>query len=433
MLLLVCAAMKAQALTASYTTSAEVPVVSNGFTAAGQTVAFTLNYAPVPGTRLMVVNNTSLSFINGAFSNLTQGQAVTLTYAGVNYDFVADYYGGTGNDLVLHWKQTRLFGWGRDNMGNSVGVFGAPPTDTYRSVPRPMASLGVLEGKTVIRVATGAVHCLALCADGTLAAWGGNGHGQLGDNSNATRYTPVAVNRVSGVSALYGKTVVGIAAGSDHSLALCSDGTVAAWGLDGGEALGNGSGGSSLVPVAVNTTQGTSALYNKTVVSIAAADSHCVALCSDSTVVQWGQSLGGPTAPVLVNADVGVSALHSRTPLAIAANVFGGFVVCTDGAVAAWGSNNTFSRLGDNSTTDRAVPVLVNRDAGMSALYGKTVTSVKAGGHHALALCSDGTVVAWGYNGIANFDNGYSGMVGDGTYTQRSAPVLVSTTAPVRP
>jgi alpha-tubulin suppressor-like RCC1 family protein len=432
MVLLTCATMKAQALTATYTTGAEVPVVSGGFTATGQTVAFTLNYAPTPGTRLMVVNNTSLSFINGTFSNLAQGQAVTLSYAGVSYDFVADYYGGTGNDLVLHWKHTRLFGWGLNDLGTNVGVFGAPPgQNEYRPVPRPMDSLGVLEGKTVIRVATGAYHCLALCSDGTLATWGWNYHGQLGDNSTFSRNTPVAVNRVSGVSALYGKTVVGIAAGGYHCLALCSDGTVVGWGNDSYGALGNGSGGSSMVPVAVSTTLITSALYNKTVVSISAAGSHSVALCSDSTVVQWGFGLGAVQVqePVLVNADAGVSALHGRTPVAIAANAAGGFVVCTDGAVAAWGQNGQ-GLLGDNSTTERAVPVLVNRDAGVSALYGKTVTSMKPGASHALALCSDGTVVAWGYNGLLN-SNTPDGMIGDGTYTQRNAPVLVSTAAGV--
>ena len=43
---------------------------------------------------------------------------------------------------------------------------------------------------------------------------------------------PVAVNTASGVSALFGKTVVAVAAGDSHSLALCSDGTVAAWGYN---------------------------------------------------------------------------------------------------------------------------------------------------------------------------------------------------------
>jgi hypothetical protein len=53
---------------------------------------------------------------------------------------------------------------------------------------------------------------MELFSDGTLAAWGGR---YLGDNTNHTQYTaPVAVSIASGVSALYGKTVVAIAAGS---------------------------------------------------------------------------------------------------------------------------------------------------------------------------------------------------------------------------
>ena len=56
-----------------------------------------------------------------------------------------------------------------------------------------------------------------------------NQYGQLGDTTTTDRYLPVAVNTNSGV-ALFGKTVVAVAAGHSHSLALCSDGTVAAWG-----------------------------------------------------------------------------------------------------------------------------------------------------------------------------------------------------------
>ena len=88
---------------ATYITGAEVPVSSNGFTATGQTVNFTLNYAPTTGTQLMVVQNTGPGIIRGTFSNLAQGQTVALSYGGVTYNFVANYYGGKGNDLVLLW------------------------------------------------------------------------------------------------------------------------------------------------------------------------------------------------------------------------------------------------------------------------------------------------------------------------------------------
>ena len=93
----------AAVVNATYTTGAEVPVSSNGFTATGETVNFTLNYAPSPGTQLMVVQNTAPGIIRGTFSNLAQGQIVALSYGGLTYHFVANYYGGAGNDLVLLW------------------------------------------------------------------------------------------------------------------------------------------------------------------------------------------------------------------------------------------------------------------------------------------------------------------------------------------
>ncbi len=264
-------------LTAIYTTGNEVPRTANGYNAAGNTVNFTLNYAPAAGTQLMVVKNTGTGFISGTFSNLAQGQAVVLSYNGVTYNFVANYYGGTGNDLVLVWKGTRAFAWG----DNSAGQLGNNSTTTSR-VPVAMDQTGVLAGKTVVTVAAGFWHSLALCSDGTVAAWGWNDYGQLGNNSTTDSPVPVAVTN-SGV--LAGKTVVAVAAGDRHSLALCSDGTVAAWGSNSDGRLGNNSGADSLVPVAVDRS---GVLAGKTVVAIAAGYLHSVALCSDGTVAAWG-------------------------------------------------------------------------------------------------------------------------------------------------
>ncbi len=102
---------------ANYSSATDVPLTANGFTATGYSVYFTLNYAPAPGTTLTVVNNTGLSFINGTFSNLAQGQPVALTFGGITYSFVANYYGGTGNDLVLQWAANRPLAWGLNGSG----------------------------------------------------------------------------------------------------------------------------------------------------------------------------------------------------------------------------------------------------------------------------------------------------------------------------
>ena len=62
----------------------------------------------------------------------------------------------------------------------------------------------------------------------------------------------------------------------------------------------------------------------------------------------------------------------------------------------------------------------VDTNSGISVLYSKTVVEIAAGARHSVALCSDGTVAAWGYNAC--------GQLGDNTITNRLVPVAVDTT-----
>jgi alpha-tubulin suppressor-like RCC1 family protein len=77
----------------------------------------------------------------------------------------------------------------------------------------------------VIKIAAGSDHSLALKDDGTVWAWGDDGRGQLGnDEKREDQPTPMPVIGLTDVMA--------IAAGQFHSLALKSDATVWAWGMD---------------------------------------------------------------------------------------------------------------------------------------------------------------------------------------------------------
>lgn len=93
----------AQEVKGTYVTGTEIPVTSEDFTAEGKTIDLALNFAPEPGAQLTVVRNTGSGIIRGRFDNLAQGQTIALGYAGITYHFVANYYGGNGNDLVLLW------------------------------------------------------------------------------------------------------------------------------------------------------------------------------------------------------------------------------------------------------------------------------------------------------------------------------------------
>ena len=148
----------AATLNAIYNSASDVPVTAKGYTANGNTVSFALNFAPAVGTDLMVVSNTALGFIVGAFSNLTNGQPVALSYSGTTYSFVANYYAGSGNDLVLVWARNRAVAWGYNyegQLGNNSGA------DSPLTVS--VTATGVLAGKTVVALAAGEYHSLALC------------------------------------------------------------------------------------------------------------------------------------------------------------------------------------------------------------------------------------------------------------------------------
>ncbi len=99
-------------------------------------------------------------------------------------------------------------------------------------------------------IACGAVNTIALKADSTVLAWGYGGSGVLGDGTTIfLNPNPVPVVGLT--------SIVSIACGSGHSLALKSDGTLWSWGGNGYGQLGNGTWSTAgcmcdSVPVQVN-------------------------------------------------------------------------------------------------------------------------------------------------------------------------------------
>ncbi|MEZ0275090.1 MAG: choice-of-anchor D domain-containing protein, partial [Roseimicrobium sp.] len=345
-------------LMATYNSATDVAIAANGFAAAG-TVNFDLNYAPTAGTSLMVVKNTGLDFISGAFDNLAQGQKVALIFNGVSYNFVANYYGGTGNDLVLQWANMGPLLWGRQtfDVRNTRPPFVAIAAGDDHTVALKRDGTVVVWGdgasgqakvpeglSGVIAVAAGAEHSVALKGDGTVVAWGADSWGQ--------RTIPTGL---VGVTA--------IAACANHTVALKSDGTVVAWGSD--------TVGQSTIPSGLSG-----------VIAIAAGGSHTVALTNEGNVVAWGYDAEGQaTVPAGLGGVIAIAAGHSHT-----------VALKSDATVAAWGMNDF------GQTT---VP------AGLSG-----VITMSAGVSHTVAVKSDGTVVGWGResNGQTTLPPGQSGV-----------------------
>ncbi|MDP2709885.1 MAG: RHS repeat-associated core domain-containing protein [Solirubrobacteraceae bacterium] len=247
-------------------------------------------------------------------------------------------------------------------------------------------------------VAAGGNHSLALLHDRTLRAWGSNDDGELGDGTTIQRSSPVAVSGLTGVSA--------IATGPSNSVAVAS-GALYAWGENFLQQVGDGTTIDRHAPVAVVGATGT-------FTAVAQGANHTLALSSTGTVWSWGLGTNGqlgrsPASGTGDPPDV-IPGLTNIVEVAAA----GDWSMARDdlGRVWTWG-RNTDGQLGRNcifgTCIDSAVPGMI---AGLSEM-----NAVAAGESHGLAIAGDDTARAWGANS--------SGQLGDGTTTQRDAPVAV--------
>ena len=296
-------------------------------------------------------------------------------------------------------------------------------------------SEAVIAPKKVANVAVGTNHMLAVLEDGSLWAWGKNDVGQLGDGTTTNRSTPVKV--MDGV--------VRVAAGQDYTLAILEDGSLWAWGANGVGQLGDGTTKLRITPVKIMDG----------VKEVSASNTYAAAVKTDGTLWCWGQNSWGLGDGTMEN-----TRLSPVQILSDVEHVYTGFsaamVLKTDGSLWGWGIG--FLVTGDSSKTYRyPVPILSNtlkpseaapgvthvvfcaeeqlyskggndygqvgdgttefRSAMVGLLFMDTVTSVKTGGNHNVAIKRDGSLWAWGRND--------DGQVGNNTTEHVTEPCQV--------
>ncbi len=252
------------------------------------------------------------------------------------HSFLANATGGN-HGLALK-ADGSAWAWG----AAASGVLGDNQTATNRSSPT-----SVLGAHSFVQTAAGNVHSLALKQDnGTVWVWGLGTSGQCGDNTAASKSSPVSV--------LGAHSFNYIASGNSHCLGLkANNGTAWSWGL-------NTSGGQIGDNSAANRSSPTSVVGAHSFVQIAGGNTHSVALKQDGTVWTWGTNTSGQIGDnTATDRSSPVSIVGGHAFINIAAGQNYSIALKADGSTWTWGLA-TNGRLGDNQTSaSRSSPVSV--------------------------------------------------------------------------
>ena len=200
------------------------------------------------------------------------------------------------------------------------------PTAPVVTNPSFRANVAASTVSGYAQVSAGSYHSCAVRTDGSLVCWGANGAGQT---------TPPAGNNFAQVSA-----------GGYHTCALRTDGSIACWGWN--------QSGQATAPTETDFTQ-----------LSAGGQTNC-AIRMDASMACWGNNNNGLASP------------PAGTFIQVSVGGLQACAVRTDGSLICWG-DNAFGQTTPPS--------------------GNNFEQVSSGGSHICALRTSGSLVCWGYDG----------------------------------
>jgi len=339
-----------------------------------------------------------------------------LTRAGATFCWGSDAYGQLGNGpggdnaTAVLTKGDHTFatvsGGGRFTCGVVTGGAaycwgsgsrGRLGNGSVAGSPIPVAVAGGLDFRTL---SAGFSHACALTDDGAAYCWGDNGTWQLGTVTLKLGLTPSHV--VAHVS------FSTIAVGDGFTCALAVQGETYCWGNNQAGQLGSPGALMSAEPLLV---QGTPAFTE-----LGSGARHSCGVTADGAAYCWGDNRSGELG--------GGSTRPTPTPVPVAGGLTFSTIstgldftcgVTIDDAVYCWGDDS-----GGQLGTAAALEACDGRPCSSVPLPvsgGLRFASVAAGDTHACGLTTASLAYCWGRNS--------SGQLGDGTTTDRPAPVRV--------
>jgi len=132
-------------------------------------------------------------------------------------------------------------------------------------------------------------------------------------------------------------------------------------------------------------------------IEAAGGTNHSLALKSDGSIVAWGYN------------NYGQLDVPSGTFIAVAAGVWHSLAIRSDGSLVEWGRNSYKDIFGSGHyrvSASNASETFLFREpfSSFELPEGNDFIAISAGPNHNLALRSDGSLVAWGYNSDGQCD-----------------------------
>ena len=278
------------------------------------------------------------------------------------------------------------------------------------------------------RVVGGIDFTCAVTNTGGVKCWGEGANGRLGNDGTADTDAPDDVDTDSSNTLL--TNIVQVAPGGNHTCALTLGGNVVCWGRASNGRLGNDCDSSCTnqnVPVNVKSENGSSANLSD-IVQVSAGEIHTCALTSMGSVKCWGYNVSGQLGDnSFTDKDVPVDVVASSSdtnPLMDIVQISAGHehtcALTSGGNVKCWGHGSK-GRLGSDCNSNciyninHPVDVVVS-DGNSGLLSG--IVQISGGGNHTCALTSGDNVMCWGQGG--------SGELGNGATSDADAPVTVT-------
>jgi alpha-tubulin suppressor-like RCC1 family protein len=257
-------------------------------------------------------------------------------------------------------------------------------------------------------------------AGSPMYCWGDNSSGQLGNGTTTNSAVPslVAGGLVFSDVSVGGKHVCGDAASASAYSAYC-------WGDNSFGQLGNGTTTNSSFPVPVTppASDPNLGIFYGGVVLVSAGSSHTCGRANGNdgfvtlaTQGCWGDNSFGQLGNGTTTKSTVISTLYTNfEPFLVIA---GTHFTCSTNfpayPTACWG-NNAVGQLGNGTTTNSTVPVII---------AGAKFASIGLGGMHACGIVSSSTGTPFSFANCWG-DNSF-GQLGNGTTTNSAAPTPVA-------